>query len=235
MRLDRTFACVLTVGVLGPLATAQDYGDRDSDTVVRTDSVVTASIVGFAGGDWHALNADGYAEVPISSYNSPVFVDIGQIEVETTGQTDVVEAAWSEVVFPDGRYLHFTYRTQNGLQFVPFSAEIGGQPIQAYTYEMGGDGNGVDFRWWVSQVLWEELTISYSSDGGQTVFSDPTIYDPISGAAWGGTDALHLGLAFPGDGVNWIQATYKIDAVPAPASALLMLGGGAMALRRRRR
>ncbi|VAX42471.1 hypothetical protein MNBD_PLANCTO03-1231, partial [hydrothermal vent metagenome] len=106
---------------------------------------------------------------------------------------------------------------------------------QAYSYEMGADGNGLDFLNWVTDVTLEELTISYSYDGGQTVFSDPTIFDPINGENWKyGTDDLHLGLAFPGDGVNWIQASYKITVVPAPATAVALLGAGLIGFRRRR-
>lgn len=234
MHIERSLVCVLIVGAAAPLAAAQDFGDRGDGMSVRSNSKASVSIAGFAGGDWNVINADGRVEVPISEYGNLQFMDIGKIQVNTTGQTDNVEAAWSEVILPNGRFIEFTYRTVNGLQFVPFGSSVDGSLIQAYTYEMGADGNGIDFLNWVSYVDWEELTISYSFDGGQTVFSDPTIFDPIGNESWNGTDDLHLGLAFPGDGVNWIRASYKIEAVPTPATLSLLVGGGVMALRRRR-
>lgn len=233
MRREKSIAYLLAVGTVASLASAQDYGDRNNDSTIRDDSVVSAGIVAFAGGQWDVINADGYAEVPISPFDNQMFVDIGHIETDS-GQHSNVQAAWSEVNLPNGRFVEFTFRTDNGGQFVPFGATLDGDAVQAYTYEVGGDGNGIDFRHWVSEVQWEELTISYSFDGGQTVFSDPTIIDPNGGNPWDGTDDEHLGLAFPGDGVNWILASYKVNVIPAPAGLVVLLGGGAAALRRRR-
>jgi len=227
-------ALVLGVGFLAPFAAAQGFGDRGDGTAIRDDSEATVSIAGFAGNAWRTLNSDGRVPVGKSSFDSPMFVSIGEMDVETTGQTDEVEVAWWERMLPTEHLIQFVYRTVNGKQFVPFGAKEGGSPILAYTYEMGTNGDVIDFRAWVDSVLWEELTISYSYDGGQTVFSDPTIYDPLGGGAWGGGDAEHLGLAIPGDGVNWIQATYKITIIPAPAGALALLGPGALLFRRRR-
>ena len=233
MRSENLIACLCAVGAAASLAGAQDFGDRDTVSTIRDDSTVSASIVAFAGGQWDVINADGHAEVPISAFDNPMFIDIGHIQTDS-GNGAMVQAAWSEVPLPNGRFVEFTFRTKNGAQFVPFGSDSGGDDIQVYSYEMGGDGNGIDFRHWVSEVKWEELTISYSFDGGQTVFSDPTIVDPINGAPWDGTDDMHLGLAFPGDGVNWIRASYAIDVVPAPAGVLVLMGGGLAALRRRR-
>ena len=232
MRVQRSVACLLVVGVVGSVANAQ-YGDRDNGSTIRDDSIVTAGIVAFAGGEWDVINADGYAEVPISPFDNQMFVDIGNIQTDS-GDLAMVQVAWSEVALPNERLVEFTYRTENGEEFVPFNSTLNGNEIQAYSYEVGGDGNGIDFRHWVTAVKWEELTISYSFDGGQTVFSDPTIFDPINGADWDGTDNLHLGLAFPGDGVNWIRASYTIDVIPAPASLFVLMGGGMAAMRRRR-
>lgn len=232
MRAERLIACLLVVGVAGSVANAQ-FGDRDDGSTIRDDAVVTAGIVAFAGGQWDVINADGYAEVPISAFDNQMFVDIGNIQTDS-GDSAMVQAAWSEVALPNGRFVEFTYRTENGEQFVPFGSALDGDEIEAYSYEVGGDGNGIDFRHWVSAVKWEELTISYSFDGGQTVFSDPTIFDPINGADWDGTDNLHLGLAFPGDGVNWIRASYGVDVIPAPAGLFVLMGGGMAAMRRRR-
>lgn len=234
MRVKRSLALVMTVGMVAPIAAAQDYGDRNDDTAVRDNAVVTAGFVGFSGGDWHVLNSGGHTEVPVSEISDPEFTPIGEIQVETSAETDVVEVAWWEAVLPAGRFIQFVMRTQEGHDFVPFGSKLGGKAIQAYTYEMGGDGNGLDFRQWVDFVLWDELTISYSYDGGQTVFADPTIYDPIGEQNWDGTDDLHLGLVIPGDGVNWIQASYKIEAVPAPSALAVLLAPGVAMLRRRR-
>jgi hypothetical protein len=235
MRLERLFTCALTVGILAPFAAAQDYGDRDSTDFLRDNAAVDASIVGFAGGEWRTLNTDAGRFVKRSSFDNPMFVEVGEIDVETNGETDMVEAAWWDLQVPTGVYIQFVMRTQNGGEFVPFGSTKDGDTVQAYSYEMGGNGDGIDFRNWVTDVIWEELTISYSYDGGQTVFTDPTISDPINGGDWSyGTDSLHLGLAFPGDGVNWIQASYKIELIPAPASAMALLGAGAFAFRRRR-
>lgn len=231
MRREKVIACL--VGAAASVAGAQDFGDRDAGTTIRDDSTVSAGIVAFAGGQWDVINADGYAEVPISAFDNQMFVDIGTVQTDA-GNGAMVQAAWSEVPLPNARFVEFTFRTANGGQFLPFNSSIGGDNIQAYSYEVGGDGNGIDFRHWVSEVKWEELTISYSFDGGQTVFSDPTIFDPPEGDPWDGTDDNHLGLAFPGDGVNWIRASYGIDVVPAPASILVLMGGGVAAMRRRR-
>lgn len=234
MRRESTLTLLMTVGLIAPMAIAQDYGDRGSDSAIKDNSEAGVRVVGFAGGAWRTINSDGYVSIPISSVSDPEFHAIGEIDVETSGETDVVEVAWWELALPNEHYVQFVYRTQNEMQFVPFGSKEGGSLIQAYTYEMGGNGNGIDFRAWVTSVQWDELTISYSYDGGQTVFSDPTIYDPIGGGNWNGTDDEHFGLAFPGDGVNWIEATYKVTVVPAPASAALLVGPGALLLRRRR-
>ncbi|MBK7404830.1 MAG: hypothetical protein IPJ41_09405 [Phycisphaerales bacterium] len=235
MRRENAVAVLITVGALASLAAAQDYGDRNSEYSVKPTSEASLTIGGFANGNWQVLNAGGDVGVPISDRSNPMFVELGKIDVETSAQTDVVEAAWWESILPTGQYLQFVYRTQGGHDFVPFGAKKGGKLIQAYAYQMGADGNGVDFYNWVTHVDWQELDISYSYDGGQTVFSDPTIYNPIGeDAAWNGTDNMHLGLAFPGDGVNWIQASYKISPVPAPASALALLLPALGAYRRRR-
>ena len=234
MRLERSVVCALTIGIVAPFAAAQDYGDRGAG-FLTADAAVSASVVGFAGGQWRTLNTEPTQSVPISSFDNPMFVEVGEINVETTGQTDVVEAGWWHQSLPGGEFIRFVVRTQDGHDFVPFGAKKNGSLIQAYTYEMGGDGNGLDFRNWVTDVSWDELPISYSYDGGQTVFSDPTVEDPFSGGDWvSGTDTLHLGLALPGDGVNWIQASYKVTVVPAPASGVAFLGAGALAFRRRR-
>ena len=234
MRLERSVVCIVTVGVLAPFAAAQDYGDRE-EAFLKNNAAVSASIAGFAGGEWRTLNTDAGKFVPRSSFDNPMFVDVGEIAVGGGGQTDTVEAAWWDLQVPEGTFIKFVMRTQNGHDFVPFGATKDGDEIQAYSYEMGGDGNGLDFLNWVTDVTLEELTISYSYDGGQTVFSDPTISDPLNGGNWiDGTDDLHLGLAFPGDGVNWIQASYKITVVPAPATAVALLGAGLIGFRRRR-
>jgi hypothetical protein len=232
MRLESTLALLVTVGSLAPVALAQDYGDRDSDSAVRDDAVASVQIVGFAGGSWRTLNADGHAPVAISSFIDPEFHSIGEMVVETTGETDVVEAAWWELILPTEHFVQFVFRTQEGNQFVPFNAKKNGQNIQAFTYEVGADGDGIDFRHWVDSVGLSELTISYSYDGGQTVFADPTIHDPLGDDPWSGTDDMHLGLAFPGEGVNWLQVTYKIGVVPAPATVALL--APVLMLRRRR-
>jgi len=236
MRSERSLALVFIVGVITPLASAMDFTDRGSDPAIKFNSETSAAIVGFAGGDWRLLNLDGHAPVKISSISDPQWTPIGEIDVETGAETDIVEVAWWELALPTERFVQFVYRTQEGSQFVPFGAKENGSTIQAFTYEMGGDGNGIDWMNWVDSVFWRELTLSYSTDGGETVFSDPTLYDPVGESQWGGTDENHFGLGFPGDGVNWIQATYKIEVVPvpAPASALALLGPGAMLLRRRR-
>jgi hypothetical protein len=235
MHSERLMVLVLAAGFGAPLACAQDYGDRDigADRTIRDNSVVSASVVAFAGNQWNVINADGHAEVQISEYDNPMFVDIGRVRTDS-GEHENVQVSWSEVRLPSGRYVEFTFRTEGGGQFVPFNSNINGNRIQAYSYEIGGDGNGIDFRAFVTEVFWEELTISYSPDGGQTVFSDPTIFDPLNGAPWDGTDDNHFGLAFPGDGVNWIRASYKIDVVPAPGTAALLAAGGLLGLRRRR-
>jgi hypothetical protein len=231
---ERSVALVLAVGALASIASAQGYGDRGEADAIRDTSEATLDIAGFAGGAWRTLNSDGRVAVPVSEFFAPEFHAIGKIDVESGAQTDIVEAAWWELTLPNEHLVQFIYKTQGGMQFVPFGAKESGNAIMAYTYEMGRDGNGIDFRSWVDDVFLHELKISYSSDGGQTVFSDPTLYDPVGSDAWSGSDAEHLGLAFPGDGVNWIQATYTIEIVPAPASATALLAPGLLLLRRRR-
>ncbi|HZW10978.1 MAG TPA: hypothetical protein VFF69_13835 [Phycisphaerales bacterium] len=235
MRTERTFALITTtLGLLAPVALAQDYGDGRADgDAIRDSSEATVRLVGFAGGAWRTLNSDGHTSIPVSSFANQQFYTIGQVEVDS-GATDTVEAGWWEIALPTERFVQVVFRSENGGQFVPFNAKLNGQTVQAYTYEMGGDGDGIDFLPWVTSVLWDELTVSYSSDGGQTVYSDPTIHDPIGASAWDGTDSEHLGLAFPGDGVNWMQVTYKFEAIPAPASAVALLVPGGLLLRRRR-
>jgi hypothetical protein len=235
MRPERTFALITTtLGLLAPAALAQDYGDRgDGEAAIRANSEAAVQLVGFAGGAWRTLNADGHTAVRASSFSSQQFYTIGEVEVDAGG-TDMVEAGWWEIVLPTESFVQVVFRSQNGGQFVPFNSKLNGQNIQAYTYEMGGDGNGIDFLPWITSVTWEELTVSYSSDGGQTVFSDPTIHDPIGNSPWDGTDSEHLGLAFPGDGVNWMQVTYKFEAIPAPATTMALLIPGGLLLRRRR-
>lgn len=236
MRHQKALASIVIVGTAASLASAQDYGDTRGagDNYFGNNSEIHVSVVGFAGGDWRTLNSEPTAGVPRSTFDDPMFVDVGDIEVQTTGQTDTVEAAWWYQQLGDGEYLRLILRTQDGHEFVPFGSKKNNSLIQAYTYEVGADGSGFDFRDWVTDLDWEELTISYSYDGGQTVFSDPTIHDPDGAGDWDGTDDLHLGLVFPGDGVNWIQASYKFTAVPAPASLAALLGAGALAARRRR-
>lgn len=235
MRVERTFALITTLGLLAPVALAQDYGDRgDGDNSISPSSEASVRLVGFAGGAWRTLNSDGHTAIPVSSFDQQQFYTIGQIEVESDGRTDTVEAGWWEIALPTERFVQIVFRTENGGQFVPFNSKLNGQAIQAYTYEMGGDGNGIDFLPWVDLAMWEELTVSYSSDGGQTVFSDPSIHDPIGNSPWNGTDAEHLGLAFPGDGVNWMQVTYKFEAIPAPATAVALVMPAGLLLRRRR-
>ncbi|VAX42633.1 hypothetical protein MNBD_PLANCTO03-1482, partial [hydrothermal vent metagenome] len=138
MRLERSVVCIVTVGVLAPLALAQDYGDREMDDFMRDKAAVDISIVGFAGGEWRTLNTDAGKLVKRSSFDNPMFVDVGEIEVEGGGQTDTVEAAWWDIQVPEGTFLNFVMRTQNGNDFVPFGATKGGDEIQAYSYEIGG-------------------------------------------------------------------------------------------------
>lgn len=229
-----SFILLATVGSVCSVGTAQDYGDRGDDDATFSDSVASVNISGFAGGDWDVLNSGGHAEVLKSDLNDPEYVDIGEIEVDE-GTFDTVEAAWWEVILPDGHFVQLVLRTVSGTGFVPFNSHSNGDRITAFTYELGGDGNGLDFRPWVDSIKWRELQVSYSADGGQNVFSDPTIFDPIGNAEWDGTDDHHLGLAFPGDGINWIQATYLIEPVPAPATLAVLLVPGGLLLGRRRR
>lgn len=234
MRFEKSLVCALTIGIGAGSASAQDYGDhRNADELFKPGAAVSVSIAGFAGGSWRTLSTEPDASVPRSSFDDPMFVDVGHVQVDS-GAQDTVEAAWWYQQVGGSDYIRLTVRTQNGADFVPFASKKGGSLIQAYTYEMGANGDGIDFRNWVTNLDWQDLTISYSYDGGQTVFSDPTIHDPIGESNWDGTDALHLGLALPGDGINWIQATYKFVAIPAPSSLAALLGAGALAARRRR-
>ncbi|MCL4741677.1 MAG: hypothetical protein KJZ54_05670 [Phycisphaerales bacterium] len=217
-------------------ASAQDdhYGDRTSDAVAN-NSVATVSLVGFAGGQFRTLNSEGDAPVPVSTFDDPKFYSIGTNTVPNPSQEDVLEAAWYEVVNPQGHFVQLVIRSRNGKQFVPVGTQVDGHTVQAFSYELGGDGNGIDWKGWVSHVSWTEYVINYSTDGGQTAYSDPTIQDPIGGAHWNGIDVLHLGLEVPGSGVNWIQVNYKIGVVPAPGALTgLALAGGLLARRRRR-
>lgn len=234
MRVKRALGCIMIVGIAASAASAQDYGDgRGADEYFMPNAEISVSLSGFAGGAWRVLTNEPDASIPRSSFSNPMFVDVGEVVVDS-GARDTVEAAWWHQEIGGSQYIRMTMRTQNGGEFVPFAAKSGGSLIQAYSYEVGGNGNGFDFRPWITDLSWDQLTISYSYDGGQTVFSDPTIHDPISGGNWDGTDDLHMGLALPGDGVNWIQASYKFTAVPAPASVMALLGAGALAARRRR-
>ena len=238
MYTKRIVALLLAVGVAAPIALAQDYGDGGRDStgdVFKNNSQVSAAIAGFTGSNWELLNDGGPTSVQKSSFDDPQFVDIGQIAVDDGTVSDPIEVAWWDVTLPEGTFVKMIFRTQSGSGFVPFNATKNGNAIDAYTYEMGGDGNGLDLRAWVTSFVWKELTVSYSLDGGQTVFSDPTIHDPIGTGQWDGTDAEHLGLAFPGDGVNWIQASYRYEAIPAPATVAALLIPGGLLLGRRRR
>lgn len=235
MHFQRSFAVVMTVGIASSLASAQDYGDTrgTADEYFKPTAEVSVNISGFAGGSWHTLTTEPGAVVARSTFDDPMFVDVGEVAVDS-GTLDTVEAAWWHQEIGDADYVRLVLRTQGGSEFVPFGSKTSGSTIQAYSYELGGNGDGLDFRNWVTDVNWEELSISYSYDGGQTVFSDPAIDQPIGDANWGGTDDLHLGLAFPGDGVNWMQISYKFTAVPAPTSLAALLGAGLVATRRRR-
>ena len=234
MRFEKTLGCVVLAGIAASGAWAQDYGDgRGAEDYFRFNAEIGVSVSGFAGGAWRVLTTEPDASIPRSSFNDPMFVDIGEVVVDS-GTRDTVEAAWWYQEVSGGNYIKLTMRTENGMEFVPFGAKKNGSTIQAYSYELGGNGNGIDFLNWVTDLSWDQLSISYSYDGGQTVYSDPTIHDPLGGGNWDGTDDLHMGLAFPGDGVNWIQASYKFTAVPTPGSAMALLGAGVLAARRRR-
>ena len=234
MRVRSVMIVALTGSIAG-VASAQDYGDRVSDAV-KESSEASVVLSGFSGGSWHAMNSLGYIGVPKSvDPFSPVYYDVGETPAERVQDRDTVEVAWWESIIPAGRYVNFVMRTEEGHEFVPFGTDFAGSPVLAYSLELGGDGDGVDWRAWIDAVYVEEVTTSYSIDGGQTVYSDPTIFDPFGGLSWDGTDDSHLGLALPGDGVNWIQVSYKINPVPAPGVGMALAVFGGLAAARRRR
>lgn len=235
--MRRTHASFLVAAACfagGASAQGDHYGDRTSDAVAN-NSVATVSLVGFAGGQFRTLNSEGDAPVPVSTFDDPKFYSIGTNTVPNPSQEDILEAAWYEVVNPQGQFVQLVIRSRNGKQFVPVGTKVDGHTVQAFSYELGGDGNGIDWKGWISHVSWTEYVINYSTDGGQTAYSDPTIYDPIGDSHWNGIDVLHLGLEVPGSGVNWIQVNYKIGVVPAPGALTgLAIAGGLLARRRRR-
>ena len=235
--MRRTHASFLVAAAcVACVASAQEdhYGDRTLGAVAN-NSVATVSLVGFAGGQFRSLNSRGDAPVPVSSFENPVFHSIGTNTAPNPNQEDTLEAAWYEVVNPQGQFVQLIIRSRNGKPFVPVGTKVDGHTVQAFSYELGGDGNGIDWKANISHVAWTEFVINYSTDGGQTAYSDPIIHDPLGGAHWNGIDVLHLGLEVPGSGVNWIQVNYKIDVVPAPGTlAGLTLAAGFLARRRRR-
>ncbi|MCW5776800.1 MAG: PEP-CTERM sorting domain-containing protein [Phycisphaeraceae bacterium] len=236
-RIQASCSLVLIIAA-APLAFAEDgdhYGDRMVGGAVKGSSVATVSLVGFAGGQFRALNSEGDSPVPVSSFETPQFYSIGKNTTANPTQEDILEAAWYEVVNPQGHFVHMIIRSREGKQFVPLGTTIDGFTVQAFSYELGGDGNGIDWRDWVTHVGVKELVTFYSTDGGTSVYSDPTIHDPFGGGHWNGIDVMHWGLEVPGSGVNWLQVSYKIDVVPAPGTlAGLTLAGGILSRRRRR-
>jgi len=205
----------------------RDAGDpgveRSTEPAVHPDSFGSLGVAMFADRDTSAfINTGG----DVSVHRGPGSTDLG---ANVNGSGNVL-GSWDEYLATDYNFIQVVWWTENGEDFLPLGAEIGGEPALFLGWRFGG-GEAVRFLNWVQSVDLIRATVGLSDDGGTTV----SAFD-ITGAftnPWDATD-VGLSLAAAGLGINYIITQYEYNAIPAPSAAGVLTLAGLLAARRRR-
>jgi hypothetical protein len=139
--------------------------------------------------------------------------------------------SWDEVVSGSNNFINVIYKTSDGSQFMPVTANVNGNSAFFWKWQFGVTDQ-VTYQPWVQSVGLVTARIYFSDNGGQS-FSSFSNISGLNGNFNSGRDNGNY-LATIGDGTNYILVQYHITPVPAPAGVAALAGAGLLLARRRR-
>ncbi|MFG0327233.1 MAG: hypothetical protein ACF8SC_08235 [Phycisphaerales bacterium JB037] len=227
---------------------ASQLGSDDSATDwrgIRTEmnSVPSVSIEETVSMGLRAFNlASG--DLGMYTTGGSVVAMIGQtVSLGTSPSGVEIFAEWNEMPAGDNRMIEARFWTADDSAMLPFGTEVGGTIAQALAWEFGV-GDAVDFGPWLDglNILQSTLQARRPTDpnGFFPIIRDVTAnFGAMGDSVWtladGGIDTgspLISDTSLP-DAFSEFKVQYLFSAVPAPGSAIVLLGG--LALTRRRR
>jgi hypothetical protein len=211
-------AAILGIGTLPALAVA-------TPGVVPGDSA-TMSLVMMTSGGSTPQSVNMLGEGAITRGNT--FTDLGA----NRNGGGHIQASWDEVVSAGQVYITAIFRTNDGTQFMPFDAQVNGQPATFWTWHLGMQ-DPINFQNWVTNVTVNSAHVYFSDNSGQSFTNTIDITSNFSGN-WNPGHDQGVQLSTIGDGTNYLMLQYQINVVPAPAGLGALAGAGLLALRRRR-
>lgn len=169
---------------------------------------------------------------------------VGQtVSLGTTPSGVEILAVWNELPAGDNRIIEARFWTADDSAMLPFGTQVGGTIAQALSWEFGV-GDKVDFAPWLDEMSLLQSTLQArrptDPNGFFPIIRNVTAnFGPSGDSVWtladGGIDAgspLISDTSLP-DAFSEIKVQYLFSAVPAPGSAIVLLGGLTLARRRR--
>jgi hypothetical protein len=218
---SHVIAAILGIGTLPMLAAATPI-----QGVMPGDSA-TMSLVMMTSGTAspQAINMLGEGQI----IRGNTFTDLGA----NRNGGGHIQASWDEVVSGGQVYITAIFRTSDGSQFMPATAQINGEPAIFWTWHLGMQ-DPINFQNWVTNVTVNSAHVSLSDSGGQS-FTSTIDFSSNFTQNWNPGHDQGIELAMIGDGTNYMMLQYGISVIPAPAGLGALAGAGLLALRRRRR
>jgi hypothetical protein len=214
------FAAILGISALPALALATPVRG------VMTGDSASMSLVMMSGGSTTPQSVNLLGDGLIVRGN--IFTDLGA----NRNGGGHIQALWEETVGGDQVYITAIFRTSDGSQFMPATAQVNGQPATFWTWHLGL-ADPINFQNWVTNVSVTSAHAFFSADGGQSFTSSMDIASILPNN-WNPGSDHGIQLSTIGDGTNFLMLQYGIHVIPAPTGLGAMAGAGLLALRRRR-
>ncbi|MCB9844864.1 MAG: hypothetical protein H6811_02600 [Phycisphaeraceae bacterium] len=194
-----------------------------------------------------ALFATSQNDGPLGYLNSggqtSVQVNVGLQEIGDRPDGVAVLAEWREIEGNTDfeRRIQAIWTTEDGSALLPFGTQVGGSQAQLLAWNLGLTTDPIEWAPWIASVQLTSAVFFGSFNGGATFPTQVNIMSlfqlgfsewTIDGAFDAG-DNLITDSSGP-NGFNYIMTEYTYQALPAPGSAVLILGGMTLVSRRRR-
>jgi hypothetical protein len=199
-------------------------------TVADDDKVSLSLVMQSLTGKRQSVNVPGNESPHVLVTKGPSFTDIGSNRFSPSGR---ILASWDEVVSSNLFIVRIRIKSSDGSQFLPTGAMVDGDPVLAWTWNVGLT-DPINFQDWVTSVKVTSATARFSYDSGATYRAGSLNFtNSLPTDQW--SPAIDNGVlrSTVGDGTNAMLLEYKLLVVPTPGVGVALVGGLGLLSRRR--